>query len=297
MTIRYNAGEVITAMVTPFNEDLSIDYAGVEKLANHLVDNGSDGILVAGTTGESPTLTHDEELELLKAVKNAVGSKAKIMMGAGSNCTDTAVKQSQKVEKAGADAILTVVPYYNKPSQAGLLNHFGKIANAVDTPLMLYNIPGRTGINMQANTIATLAENHNNIFAVKQSNSDLDEVSEIVSLCPDDFSVLSGDDSLTLPMLSLGAHGVVSVSSHIAGKDIKNMITAYKNGEVKKAADIHKCYFPLFKKLFMAPNPTPVKAALNKCGIISDYVRNPLVRLNNAEKAELYSVTNNYLCN
>ena len=143
MNMRYNAGEVITAMVTPFNQDLSINFETVEKLANHLVENGSDAILVAGTTGESPTLTHDEEIELLHVVKNAVGSKVKILMGAGSNCTSTAIEQSKKVQNAGADAILSVVPYYNKPSQAGMINHFGKIAKSVDLPILLYNIPGK----------------------------------------------------------------------------------------------------------------------------------------------------------
>jgi 4-hydroxy-tetrahydrodipicolinate synthase len=292
--MRYDAGEVITAMVTPFNKDLSINFETVEKLANYLVENGSDAILVAGTTGESPTLTHHEELELLSAVKKAVGSKVKILMGAGSNCTATAVEQSKKVQKAGADAILSVVPYYNKPSQAGMINHFGKIAKAVDLPVLLYNIPGRTGVNMCPTTIATVAKENPNIFAVKQSNSDLDQVSEIISLCPNDFTVYSGDDSLTLPVLSTGAYGVISVASHVVGKEIKEMIKAYKTGDVKKAKELHLCLFPIFKKLFMAPNPTPVKAALAKLGIVNEFVRDPQVPLTDEEKTELYSVLKLY---
>jgi 4-hydroxy-tetrahydrodipicolinate synthase len=294
MSIRFDAGEVITAMVTPFNEDKSINCAAVEKLANHLVDNGSDAVLVAGTTGESPTLTHHEELEVLSIVKSAVGSRAKVLMGAGSNCTATAVEQSKKVQKAGADAILSVVPYYNKPSQAGMVNHFGQIAKAVDLPILLYNIPGRTGVNMCPNTIAKLAKENKNIFAVKQSNPDLDQVSEIISACPDDFIVYSGDDSLTLPMLAMGAYGIVSVAAHVVGTEIKEMVTAFKAGDVTKAKDLHLSLYPIFKKLFMAPNPTPVKAALAKRGIIQEFLRDPLVVLTEEEKAELYSVLKMY---
>jgi 4-hydroxy-tetrahydrodipicolinate synthase len=294
MAMRFNAGEVITAMVTPFNSNLEVDYKAAEKLADHLVNNGTDAVLVAGTTGESPTLTHEEELELLSVVKNAVGDKAKIVMGAGSNSTKTAVEMSQKVEKAGADAILSVVPYYNKPSQKGLIEHFGQIAQATELPVLLYNIPGRTGINMEASTIAKLAENHSNIFAVKQSNPNLDLVTEIIAECPDDFAVYSGDDSLTLPMLSLGAHGVVSVASHLIGNEIKKLITNFKNGNIKESAELQQFCYPMFKKLFMAPNPVPLKACLSKTGFIEELVRPPLVMLNEDEKQELFIVLEKY---
>ena len=291
MAQRFDAGEVITAMVTPFKEDFSIDFEGLEKLVKYLINNGSDALLVAATTGESPTLTLDEEMELLKFVKGVAGNKAKIIMSTGSNCTQTAVEQSIRVQKAGgADAILSVVPYYNKPSQAGLINHFTQIAQSVDLPVLLYNIPGRTGINMLPETIATIAEKNPNVFGVKQSNGDLDQVSEIILNCPQDFTVLSGDDSLTLPMLSLGARGVVSVASHIIGKEIKQMIRLFKLGKVNEAAALHSSFYPVFKKIFMAPNPVPIKAALNKLGFISDTVRNPLVTLTEQEKAELFSV-------
>lgn len=292
MKMRYNAGEVITAMVTPFDKNLNVDYSAVEKLANHLVNNGSDGILVAGTTGESPTLTHEEELELLKVVKSTVSGKAKVIMGAGSNSTLTAVEMSKKVEKAGADAILTVVPYYNKPSKSGIVAHFSEIAKAVDLPIILYNIPGRTGINMLPETVAELANKYKNIVAIKQSMSDMDAVSELYAQTPDDFAIYSGDDSLTLPMMSLGAYGVISVASHVFGNDIKSMITNFKNGNVLEATTIHQKLFPIFKKLFMAPNPIPVKAVLSHIGIVSDDVRLPLVKLTDAEKSELLDVYN-----
>lgn len=294
MSVRYDAGEVITAMATPFNSNLEVDYSAAEKLAKYLVNNGSDAVLVAGTTGESPTLSHDEELELLRVVKDAVGSRAKIVMGAGSNCTETAVEMSKKVQAAGADVILSVVPYYNKPSQRGLMEHFGTIARATDLPIILYNIPGRTGINMAPDTIAALAKEYNNIIAVKQSNPDLDLVSETILKAPDDFMVYSGDDSLTLPMLSLGGYGVISVASHLIGSEIKEMIVKFKSGDIKGAQAQHYKCLPLFKTLFIAPNPTSLKAALQEWGIISENVRLPLVTISNEEKAKLFGVLSAY---
>ena len=294
MSIRYNAGEVITAMVTPFNEDLSIDYPALEKLVNHLIETGSDSILVAGTTGETPTLSHEEEAEMFYFVKKIVNGRVKVIMGAGSNSTQTAVESSKKAKELGADAILTVVPYYNKPSQKGMYEHFSSIAKAVDIPIILYNIPGRTGVNMQPATIAKLAKDFKNIVAVKQSNSDLDLISDIKLLCPEDFAVYSGDDSLTIPMMSLGAHGVISVASHIAGNDLKRMVKAFKSGKNEEALKLHLKLYPLFRKLFMAPNPVPVKAALSHIGIIKEYVRKPLVVLDGEEKKELFEVLDKY---
>ena len=294
--MRYDAGEVITAMITPFNEDLTIDYPSLKKLINHLIDTGSDAILVAGTTGETPTLSHEEEAHMFTFVKNAVEGRVKIIMGAGSNSTQTAVESSVMAKKLGADAILSVVPYYNKPSQKGMYEHFAAVAKAVDLPIILYNIPGRTGVNMQPATIAKLASEFTNIVALKQSNSDLDLISDIKSLCPDDFTIYSGDDSLTVPMMSLGAHGVISVASHIAGKEIKEMVSAFKSGNNSEALKIHLKLYPLFKKLFMAPNPVPVKAVLANLGIIKEYVRKPLVVLDEEEKKELLAIIDNYTC-
>ncbi|MBQ4122448.1 4-hydroxy-tetrahydrodipicolinate synthase [bacterium] len=292
--LRYNAGEIITAMVTPFNEDLSIDYPALEKLINHLIDNGTDAILVAGTTGETPTLSHEEEHAMFYFVKKVVNGRVKVIMGAGSNSTETAVASSKKAKDLGADAILSVVPYYNKPSQKGMYMHFSAIAKAVDLPIILYNIPGRTGVNMLPSTIAKLAKEHKNIVAVKQSNADLDLISDIKALCPEDFAIYSGDDSLTIPMMSLGAHGVISVASHLVGTEMKKMISDFKSGKNDEALKVHLKLYPLFKKLFMAPNPVPVKAALSNIGIIKEYVRLPLVALDDEEKQQLISVLNNY---
>jgi len=292
--MRINIGEVITAMVTPFKENFEVDYNKVEKLADYLINNGSDAILVAGTTGESPTLTHEEELEILKVVKNIVGNKAKVVMGAGSNSTRTAVESTQKAEKAGADAILSVVPYYNKPSQPGLLEHFGQIAKSTSLPIILYNIPGRTGINMLPETIATLANNYKNIAAVKQSNPDLDLVTEIRGQTPKDFIIYSGDDSLTLPMLAIGAYGVISVASHVIGKDIKQIISEFKEGNTSKALEIHLKLYPMFKALFTSPNPIPVKAVLAKQGLVEETVRPPLVKLTADQREKLYNSISSY---
>ena len=294
MQLRYDAGEVITAMITPFDKECRIEYNQVEKIADYLADNGSDGILVAGTTGESPTLTHEEEFEILLSVKSIVGNRAKIIMGAGSNSTQTAVETSKKVAAAGVDAILAVVPYYNKPSQKGMMAHFGEVAKAVDIPIILYNIPGRTGVNMLPETVAKLAKLYPNIIGVKQSMSDMDAVTELRELCPEDFIIYSGDDSLTLPMLSLGAHGVISVASHIVGKDIKSMIRNFKTGEIKAALNMHKRLYPLFKKLFMAPNPIAVKQAMSKLGFCENYVRRPLTEMDEDQIEELYNVLDNY---
>ncbi len=288
--MRYNCGEVITAMVTPFNDKRDVDYDKVEELASHLVENGSDAVLVTGTTGESPTLTHEEELEILSSTKRAVGDKGKVIMGTGSNSTETAVSMAKRAEREGADAILTVVPYYNKPSQAGMIEHFSAVAEATELPVILYNIPSRTGVNMAVETVKTLARKYENIVALKQSFGDMDTVTELRMSCPNDFAIYSGDDSLTLPMLSLGAHGVISVASHLFGKEIKSMIRNFKTGDAATAKNMHQKLYPIFKKLFMAPNPVPVKAALAYKGIIEDYVRRPLVELTKQEKNELFFV-------
>lgn len=288
--MRYDAGEVITAMVTPFNEKREVDYERVEALAFQLANTGSDAILVTGTTGEAPTLTYDEEIEILCSAKRAVNKQAKVIMGTGSNSTETAIKTAKLAEKNDADAILSVVPYYNKPSQAGMIEHFSAIAEAVDLPVILYNIPSRTGVNMSVDTVKTLARKYDNIVALKQSYADMDVISELKMSCPNDFVIYSGDDSLTLPMLSLGAHGVISVASHLFGKEIKSMIRNFKTGDTMTARNMHLKLYPIFKKLFMAPNPVPVKAALAYKGLIEDYVRRPLVELTKAEKTELFFV-------
>ena len=288
--MRYDAGEVITAMVTPMNEKREVDYDKVETLTKHLISHGSDSVLVGGTTGESPTLTHDEKIEIISTVKRATANKAKVIVGAGSNSTEDAVNLAKLAQKEEVDAILSVVPYYNKPSQRGMIEHFSAVAEAVSLPVILYNIPSRTGVTMQPKTIAYLANKYENIVALKQSCADFDSLSEIKQLCPEDFAIYSGDDSLTLPMLSIGAYGVISVASHLFGSEIKSMIRNFKTGEPLAARNMHLKLFDVFRKLFMAPNPVPVKAALAYKKLIQEYVRRPLVELNEDEKITLFTV-------
>lgn len=290
MTLRYDCGEVITAMVTPMGKTGAIDYDRVEALTKHLISTGSDALLVAGTSGESPTLTNEEEIELVSTVKRAAANKAKIILGAGSNSTESAIEYSKFAQKEEVDAILSVVPYYNKPNQRGIIEHFSAIAKSTTLPIILYNIPSRTGVMMEPKTVAYLASTFDNIVGVKQSCPDMDKVTEMRILCPDDFSIYSGDDSLTLPMLSLGVRGVISVASHLFGSEIKSMIRNFKTGEVVAARNMHKKLYPVFRALFMAPNPTPVKAALAYKGIVDEYVRKPLVTLTEDEKIELFRV-------
>lgn len=290
MALRYDCGEVVTAMITPMTESGAIDYDRVESLAAHLVDSGSEAILVAGTTGESPTLTNEEEIELVNSVKRAVQNRVKIILGAGSNSTASAISYSKFAQKEEVDAILSVVPYYNKPNQRGMIEHFSAVAEATDLPIIMYNIPSRTGVNMLPETVAYLAEKYDNIVGLKQSFGDMDKISELKILCPENFAIYSGDDSLTLPMLSLGAHGVISVASHLFGTEIKSMIRNFKTGQLAVAKNMHRTLYPAFKKLFMAPNPVPVKAALAHRGLINEHVRKPLAALNEAEKEELFAV-------
>ena len=288
--MRYDFGEVITAMVTPFDKNGNVDYNKVEELTEHLLNNGSDSIIITGTTGESPTLIYDEELEILSCAKRASHNTKKIIMGTGSNSTETAVMMSKKAEKEGADGILTVVPYYNKPSQKGMIAHFSAVAEAVKIPVILYNIPSRTGVNMAVDTAKYLTEKYENIAAIKQSFGDLDVITDFKLNLPKDVAIYSGDDSLTLPMLSVGAHGVISVASHLFGKEIKSMIRNFKTGDITSARNMHYHLYPIMKKLFMAPNPVPVKACLAKKGIIEEFVRKPLVTLEDDEKKELFKV-------
>ena len=228
MALRFDAGEVVTAMVTPMKKSGEIDYNKAEELAKYLIANGSETLLVAGTTGESPTLTHEEELELLSTVKRASANKAKIIMNTGSNSTETAAKMTKLAQKEEVDAVLSVVPYYNKPSQKGMIEHFSAVAEASDLPVILYNIPSRTGVNMLPATVAYLADKYSNIVAIKQSCPDMDLISEMKIQCPADFAIYSGDDSLTLPMMALGVHGVISVTSHLFGAELKSMIRNFK---------------------------------------------------------------------
>jgi 4-hydroxy-tetrahydrodipicolinate synthase len=276
MTIDF--GRVITAMITPFDKEGNVHYAEAERLAAHLVANGSDGIVVCGTTGESPTLSWDEEYQLFQVVQTAIAGKAKIIAGTGSNSTSEAIEATQKAAKLGVDGSLQVVPYYNKPPQIGLYQHFAQIAAACDLPMMLYNIPGRTGQSLEPETIANLAK-LDGIVAIKEASGNLDIVSQIRSLTPADFAIYSGDDSLTLPILAVGGTGVVSVASHLVGSQIQEMIAAFAAGHNQLAMKIHIQLLPLFKGLFFAPNPMPIKAALKLQGWEVGGLRLPMCEL------------------
>ncbi|MEG3928645.1 MULTISPECIES: 4-hydroxy-tetrahydrodipicolinate synthase [unclassified Microcoleus] len=269
-------GRVLTAMITPFKEDGSVNYAVAEQLAVHLADRGTDSLVVCGTTGESPTMTWDEEYELFQVVQKAVAGKALVIAGAGSNSTSEAVAATQKAAKLGLDGCLQVVPYYNKPPQEGLYNHFRAIAeSAPELPIMLYNIPGRTGQNMLPETVARLAQIPN-IVAVKEASGNLDQTSQIRCLTSPEFAIYSGDDSLTLPMLAVGGSGVVSVASHLVGEQLQQMIKAFEAGQVQVATQIHLQLFDLFKALFLTTNPIPVKTALKLQGWDVGSTRPPL---------------------
>ncbi|OGC06306.1 4-hydroxy-tetrahydrodipicolinate synthase [candidate division WOR-1 bacterium RIFOXYA2_FULL_36_21] len=276
-------GRLITAMVTPFKDDMSIDFDKTAKLALYLLKNGSDAILLHGTTGESPTLSHDEEYELYRVVKKVVGTKCKVIAGTGSNSTATSVKSTIEAEKIGVDGAMIVVPYYNKPSQEGLYQHFKAIADNTKLPLIIYNIPGRTGINMLPETVARISKIKNYV-GLKDAAGNIDQTSAVINLCPPDFVVWSGDDSLTLPMMSVGAVGVISVASHVVGNEIASMIAAYHSGNNKKAKEIHLRLLPIFKALFITANPTPVKAALEMIGMSVGIPRLPLISVNKQEK-------------
>jgi 4-hydroxy-tetrahydrodipicolinate synthase len=260
-------GQLLTAMITPFNEDGSVNYAVAEELAAHLADHGTDAIVVCGTTGESPTLSWSEEFDLFRVIRQAVDGKAKIIAGTGSNSTQEAIAATQKVDSLGlVDGTLQVVPYYNKPPQEGLYQHFRAIAEASpDLPMMLYNIPGRTGQNLLPETIIRLADIPN-IIAVKEASGNLDQASQIRRATAPEFKIYSGDDSLTLPILSVGGEGVVSVASHLVGDQLQQMIQSFHNGQPQTSVQIHLQLFPLFKALFLSTNPIPIKAALRLQG-------------------------------
>lgn len=281
-----NFGQVLTAMVTPFDHNGEIDYKAARTLVNYLINNGTDGLVVAGTTGESPTLTTEEKVELFKFVVEVVDGRVPVIAGTGSNNTRASISLTKKAEKSGANGIMLVTPYYNKPSQEGLYQHFKAIAEATSLPVMLYNIPGRSVVNISVETVVRLSE-ISNIVAIKEASGNLDAMADIISKTADDFTLYSGDDGLTLPVLSIGGAGVVSVAAHIIGNEMQDMINNFKNGNLQDAATKHRKLLPIIKALFAAPSPSPVKAALNMSGVIVGDVRLPMVPLNDEERKAL----------
>ncbi|MDR7865526.1 MAG: 4-hydroxy-tetrahydrodipicolinate synthase [Sporomusaceae bacterium] len=282
-------GRILTAMVTPFHDDLSVNYQAAASLAKHLVANGNDGLVVAGSTGEAATLSKEEKLKLFATVLDAVGDKATVIVGTGSNDTRASIALTQEAEKLGVHGSLVVGPYYNKPPQEGYYQHFKAIADNTGLPLIVYNVPGRTASNILPATIARLAQ-IKNIVAVKESSGNLDQVSEIVRSVPKNFMVYSGDDSLTLPILSVGGVGVVSVAGHIVAKRMQDMIAAFFTGDVAAARDIHLELLPFFKVIFITTNPIPVKTAVNLAGLGAGPLRQPLIAATAAETEQIRKV-------
>ena len=277
-------GRLITAMVTPFSKSGEIDWAGVEKIAAHLVATGHDGIAVNGTTGEAPTTSDDEKDQIIKAVRGVVGDKIKIVAGAGNNETSHSVEQAKRAAKAGADALLVVTPYYNKPPQAGIAAHFTAMADATDLPVMMYDIPGRTGVEIESDTIVKLAE-HKNIAALKDAKGNPAATSWVIKRSG--IAVYSGDDILNLPLLSVGAVGFVSVCGHTVGADLKAMLNAWFAADANKALEIHQKLLPVFTGTFRTQGAILTKAALNLMGLPGGFTRLPLVDATDAQIAQL----------
>ncbi|PAE14159.1 4-hydroxy-tetrahydrodipicolinate synthase [Niallia circulans] len=279
-------GRVSTAMITPFDAKGHIDFPKTTQLINHLLENGTDSLVVAGTTGESPTLSKQEKIALFKHVVKVVEKRVPIIAGTGSYNTYESIELTKQAELAGVDAVMVVGPYYNKPNQEGLYQHIKAVAESTKLPVMIYNIPGRSVVNIEPETIIRLSE-IDNIVAVKEASGNLNNITKIIASTPADFNVYSGDDSLTLPILSVGGTGVISVASHIIGKEMKEMVTSFLDGKVEEASKMHQQSLPLMLVLFKAPNPVPVKTALQLKGFDVGSVRLPLVPLTEEERIEL----------
>jgi 4-hydroxy-tetrahydrodipicolinate synthase len=283
-------GRLLTAMVTPFTPDGELDLRRAQELALRLIDQGTEALVVCGTTGESPTVYYADKLRLFQAVLEAVDGQAPIIANAGDNCTDDSVAFARRVVALGVNAVMAVVPYYNKPPQEGLYQHFGAIASAVDVPVILYNIPGRSVVNLEAATTLRLAADFENIVAVKEASSNLTQIASIIDGAPLGFEVLSGNDEDTLPMMGLGATGVISVASHVAGPALSEMLVAQASGDHTRALKIHLELMPLFKTLFITANPIMVKKALELIGFPVGGTRLPLVPATEAQTAEMIRV-------
>jgi len=286
-------GRLLTAMVTPFNDEGMVDYEQAKKLALALLNSGSEGLVVVGTTGESPTLIREEELRLFAEVKSAVGKQGTVIAGTGSNSTAEAVEATKQAEKIGVDACLLVVPYYNKPTQEGLYQHFKTIAQVTNLPCILYNVPSRTVTSLSADTIIRLSH-VDNIIGVKEASGNLGQISQIISNTREDFLVWSGNDSDTLHILALGGYGVISVASHLVGNQIRGMIDSIINNKMDEAASTHRRLMPLINALFVVSNPIPIKYALNHIGFYVGKPRLPLTEPDEKSAALIRDTLKNY---
>lgn len=269
-------GRLLTAMITPFHADESVNHDAAARMARHLVDTGTDSIVVTGTTGESPTLRTEEKLALYRTVREAVGGRARVIAGTGGYCTRESVELTEAAEREGVDGVMLVVPYYNNPPQEGLYRHFRTVAEHTSLPIILYNVPSRAPRNLEADTVVRLAEVLN-IAAVKEASGKLEQVAEIIARTPAGFRVYSGDDSATLPLMSMGAYGVISVAAHVAGRQIRQMIDAFAAGRPAEAAALHGRLLPFFQACFCTTNPIPIKAAVALIGIPAGPLRLPLL--------------------
>jgi len=275
-----------TALVTPFRED-AIDFNALQNLIESQIAAGIDGIIAVGTTGESPTLTHDERKEVIHCAIETANRRCLVLAGTGSYSTREAIATTEEAEKLGVDGALLVAPYYNKPSQEGLFRHFSAIAKSTPLRLMLYNIPGRCGVDIAAETVARIQDDCPNVVSIKEAGGNVDRVSELRARLPGAFTVLSGDDGLTLPFLAAGAVGVVSVASNLLPGEMCELVGAFTNGDLKRAEELHRKLYWLFKDLFVEPNPVPIKTALSWRGTISAEVRLPLCEMSAANQARL----------
>lgn len=279
-------GRISTAMVTPFDKNKHIDFAKTTTLINYLIENGTDSIVVSGTTGESPTLSKEEKLALYEHVVTVVDKRVPVIAGTGTYDTYGSVDLTVKATELGVDGIMAVVPYYNKPNQEGLFQHFKAIAESTQLPVMLYNIPGRSAVNMEPETIIRLSKIEN-ITAVKEASGNLNAMTKIIAETDDDFFLYSGDDGFALPVLAIGGAGVVSVSSHIIGREMQQMVAAFISGDYQTAAKLHQFLLPIMTGLFKAPNPVPVKTALQLTGLDVGSVRLPLAPLTEEERNDV----------
>ncbi|MFC1903872.1 4-hydroxy-tetrahydrodipicolinate synthase [Chloroflexota bacterium] len=286
-------GRLLTAMVTPFNEKGGVDYEQAKKLALALLDSGSDGVVIAATTGESPTLNWEEEFHLFREIKSAVGKQGAVVAYTGSNSTAEAVEATMEAEKIGVDACLLVVPYYNKPTQEGLYQHFKTIAEGTSLPCILYNVPSRTVTNMTAETVIRLSQ-VDNIIGVKEASGNLEQIANIVEGTGDDFFVWSGNDGDILTLMAVGGYGVISVASHLVGKQIRQMIDGVVSGKLEEAAAIHRHLLPLVNALFVVSNPIPLKYALNQVGFRVGKPRLPLTEPDEKTAALIRDTLKNY---
>jgi 4-hydroxy-tetrahydrodipicolinate synthase len=286
-------GRLITAMVTPFDEKGEVDYEQAKKLALALLDSGSDGVVVVGTTGESPTLVRQEEYCLFTEVKAAVGGRGAVIAGTGSNSTAEALEATKEAERIGVDACLLVVPYYNKPTQEGLYQHFKTVAEGTSLPCILYNVPSRTVTNMSADTVIRLSQ-IDNIIGVKEASGNLEQIAKIISDTREDFLVWSGNDSDTFPLMAIGGYGIISVVSHLVGKQIKQMIDSFVGGKINEAAAIHRHLLPLVNAMFIVSNPIPIKYAVNQVGFKAGKPRLPLTEPDEKTAAIIKDTLKNY---